>query len=403
MYLLKFLEEAHDHCIGGEEVEYRLACSGELYNRKVITADWRKSDVTRILLNDPFLIFVTSRPFDSYPQELSVRMTLNFVTEEGGAPNMRGSRIFLPDEDVIEDLCAILSLLSRRLISAVTKTRQKLDDESTPRGLPSEVPMPILGHTKVNAWRRRPVTIITGWTSQEFRSNDPPPVGVDPQALGKFLIELPGMRNAQDIVHAARQYKSALELIEERPDTAYLALVSVVESLASVALKEFEPDEAEKVKFHAPVEKRAREFGLCEAQARALALEACKGQRWLKRKFVKFCVDYCGAEQLKSPDRVFLVLEHLNPPEAEFESAVGRIYDARSKNLHVGSPFPPGIGIGMSPSIKVRDLPIDPLGRPEIPPVPWFERIVSTAAQKFLIPAGSAPFADYGDQQETMA
>ena len=220
-----------------------------------------------------------------------------------------------------------------------------------------------------------------------------PPVGVDPHALAKFLIELPGMPNAQDIVHAARLYKSALELIEDRPDTAYLALVSVVESLASLALNEFEPDEAEKVKVQRAVETRAREFGLCEAQAKALALEACKGQRWLKRKFVKFCVDYCGVAELKDPDRVFLVLEHFNPPDGEFENVLGRIYDARSKNLHAGSPFPPGIGIGMSPSIKWRDLPVDPLGRPEIPPLPWFERIVSIAARKFLIPTGPVPFA----------
>jgi hypothetical protein len=343
MYLLKFLEKAEDQCIGGEEVEYRLACSGEFHNRKVETFDWRKSDVARILLDKPFLIFVASQPFDSYPQELCVRMTLNRVTEEAGAPNARGVRRFLPDEDVIEDLCAILSLLSRRLISTVAKTRQKLDDQSTPRGLPSEVPMPILGHTKVNTWRRRPITIITGWTSQEFRSNDPPPVGVDPQVLGKFLIELPSMRNAQDVVHAARLYKSALELIEDRPDTAYLALVSVVESLASVALKDFESDEIEKIKAKASVEKRAREFGLCEAQAKALALEACKGERWLTRKFVKFCVDYCAVTELKNPDRVFLPLEHLNPPEADFENALGRIYGARSKNLHGGSPFPPAL------------------------------------------------------------
>jgi hypothetical protein len=124
-------------------------------------------------------------------------------------------------------------------------------------------------------------------------------VGVDPQALAKFLMDLPSSPNSQDIVHAARLYKSALELIDDRPGTAYLALVSVVESLASVALNEFEPDETEKVKFHAPVEKRAREFGLCDEQAKALALEACKGQSWLKRKFVKFCVDYCGAERIQ--------------------------------------------------------------------------------------------------------
>jgi hypothetical protein len=86
-------------------------------------------------------------------------------------------------------------------------------------------------------------------------------------------------------------------------------------------------------------------------------------------------------------------LEHLNPPEGEFETALRRIYRARSRNLHAGSPFPLGIGIGMSPWIKVRELRVA-LDRPEIPPIPWFERIVSMAARKFLIPAGPAPFAD---------
>jgi hypothetical protein len=312
--------------------------------------------------------------------------------------------MFLPDEDVVEDLCAVLSLLSRRLVSTVAKTREKLDPKSISPILPSDVPMPILNHTRVIAWRRRPADLITGRTSQKFKSNDPPPVGVDPEALAQFLVALPNVPNAERIVYAARLYKSALELIEDRPDTAYVALVSVVESLANMALNDFEPDEAEKVKLQAPVEKRAREFGLCEAQARALALEACKREKWLGRKFVKFCVDYCEVEGLQNPDRVFLVPEHLNPPEAEFERVLRRIYGARSTNLHVGLPFPPGIGIGMSPSIKIRDLPVDPLGRPEIPPVPWFERIVSTAARRFLIPAGPAPFADsaselgYGDR-----
>jgi hypothetical protein len=41
------------------EVEYRLACSGVLYNRRVITADWRKSDASRILLREPVELFVT--------------------------------------------------------------------------------------------------------------------------------------------------------------------------------------------------------------------------------------------------------------------------------------------------------------------------------------------------------
>ncbi len=183
-------------------------------------------------------------------------------------------------------------------------------------------------------------------------------------------------------------------MIEDRPDTAYLTLVSVVEALASIAFVHFEPDEAEKLRNKAHVLKRARDFGLDEARAKALSLEACKGDRWLTRKFIKFCAEYCPVTELKKRDDVFLVLDHLNPPEADFENALSRIYRARSKNLHVASPFPPAIGIGMSPQIKVNDMPIDPTERPEIPPVPWFERIVSIAARRFLIPTGPIPFID---------
>jgi hypothetical protein len=383
MYLLKFLEEARSRS-AGVNVEYRLACSGEFYNRKVLTHDWRKSDVTRILLEQPFPIFVASQPFDSYPQELCVRLTLNTVTEEGGSPEMRGSRTFLPDTNVIEDLCSVLTLLSRRLVSPVTKTREKYNQ--------SDIPMPILHGSKVVVWPRRAATIITSVTGQAFKSNDPPPVGVDPDALTKFLIDLPGIPNAQEIVYAARLYRSALELIEDRPDTAYLTLVSVIESLASIALGDFEPDEAEKLKNKAHVLKRARVFGLDEVQAKTLALEACKGDKWLTRKFVKFCVDFCPVTELQKPDDLFMALEHFNPPESDFENALSRIYRARSKNLHVASPFPPGIGIGMSAQVKVRDMPLDPIGRPEVPPLPWFERVVSIAGRKFLISTGPAPF-----------
>jgi hypothetical protein len=394
MYLLKFLQESRDRS-AGINVEYRLACSGEFYNRKAVTHDWRKSDVSRVLLERPFPIFVASQPFDSYPQELCVRTTLNFVTETGGSPAMRGSLTFLPDSDVIDDLCAVLTLLSRRLVSVVTKTREKYDDDAhAARWYQSEVPTPIIYGSKIVAWRRRPATVITSATGQTVESNDPPPVGVDPEALAKFLIELSDIANAQEIIHAARLYKSALELIEDRPDTAYLTLVSVVESLASIAFSNFEPDEAEKLKSKAHVLKCARDFGLDDARAKSLVLEACKGERWLTRKFIKFCVEYCPVTELKKPDDVFLVLDNWNPPEADFENALNRIYRARSKNLHAASPFPPGVGIGMSPQVSVREMPLDLTERPEIPPVAWFERIVSIAARRFLIPKGPAPFID---------
>jgi hypothetical protein len=84
MYFLKFLEKARDRsgiASDGVEVEYRLACSGELYNRKVLTADHRKGDITRVLLRSPIELFVASQPFSDYPQELCARMKIGQITE----------------------------------------------------------------------------------------------------------------------------------------------------------------------------------------------------------------------------------------------------------------------------------------------------------------------------------
>jgi len=221
MYFVKFLQTAEQQA-GGDQVEYRLVCSGELYNRNVQTYDWRKSDVTRILLEKPFSLLVASQPFDSHPQELCARFGVTWVTEEGTGETGTRSVTFLPDEDIIEDACAILTLLSRRLISPVVKTMV------TPSGGPpgqrwfgSHVPTPIVDRFKVVAWPRRPLSITTSMSGQTIEFNQPPPVGVDHKALAAFLPDLGANEKAQDIVYAARQYKTALELIEQRPDTAY--------------------------------------------------------------------------------------------------------------------------------------------------------------------------------------
>jgi hypothetical protein len=54
------------------------------------------------------------------------------------------------------------------------------------------------------------------------------------------------------------------------------------------------------------------------------------------------------------------------------------------------------VGIGTSPWIKVSQQSALLMQQADVPPVPWFERIVSLAAQKFLIEKGSiasAPFS----------
>jgi hypothetical protein len=141
-----------------------------------------------------------------------------------------------------------------------------------------------------------------------------------------------------------------LELIESRPDISYQLLISTVESLADVAFGDYEPEQSEKLATQVAVQQRARGFGLAEEQVTQLALDACKGQRWLKRKFKKFVLEFASLEELGVKDRVFLVPEHLCPPKEDVPKALGRIYDARSGNLHIASPFPKTVGIGTSPS-----------------------------------------------------
>jgi hypothetical protein len=142
-YALDFLKAGSEGGLsaGAIEVEYRLACSGALYNRNIKTGDWRKSAATRVLLRSPFELFVASHPFDDYPQELCARLVINRAIES----DQSFTRGFLPDEDVIEDLCSLLTLLSRRLITPVGKTRER--HPSGIDGLGSygeDVPIPII-------------------------------------------------------------------------------------------------------------------------------------------------------------------------------------------------------------------------------------------------------------------
>lgn len=246
-------------------------------------------------------------------------------------------------------------------------------------------------------WDRRPATIVTSMGGQRVIDNNPPPVGVDPEAFSEFLLKLPHIPRAVDVVYASRLYKTALGLIESQPDIAYQLLISTVESLADVAFGDFEPEESEKLATKQNVQQRARDFGLDEEKVKQLALDACEGQHWLKKKFKKFILDFVPLEKLATKDRVFLVPKNLCPQEEDLPKVLSQIYDARSGNLHSASPFPRSIGIGTSPMIKITQLPVGWFQQEDVPPVPWFERVVSLAARRFLIekgPVTQAPFVE---------
>ena len=400
MHVLEFLKTLQSNSMREPvEVEYRLACSGELYDRRVITADWRKSDITRVLLREPFELFVTSRPFDDYPQELCARLKLSYVAEEHDLRGFKSTSVFLPDDEIIEDLCSILSLLARRLISVVGKIRERRPERDSDLGSYGwDAPLSILKLSGFPVWRRRPITIRTGSEGQHVEIHDTPPTGVDTEALKGFLLKLPDLTAVEEIIHACRLYKTALELIESRPDITYQLLISAVETMAGVALHDYEPDEAVRASMKRPVFERARTYGLDAEPARRLALEASRGITWLRQKFKKFILDNVAPDEIDGEDPVFPWWSFLRPARQDFERVLGEIYDARSGNLHAGYPFPRWVGLGTSPTADPRNVPTLGLAPNDVPPVTWFERVVSAAARRYLVAqcrVGSEPFSDF--------
>jgi hypothetical protein len=394
MYLLKFLSR-NSGDTGLVNVEYRLACSGQFCNRRVsIHGDYRKSDASRVLLKSPLELFVVGHPFDAYPQELCLRFSLDSVSEPEGTGLESGTStvIFLPDEHIVEDFCSTMTLLSRRLVSPIVKVRERRADDGSRThdalgSYGSECPIPVLNPPDAPVWKPRPVTTITNSEGLKIVDNNPPLVGVDPWALSEFLIQFPNLPKADQVVYAARLYRTALETIELRPDIAYLLLVSTVETLANVAYEDYEPSEPEKLEARVPLRNCAQQMGLTTEQTKQLILADCKSEKWTTKKFKKFLLDFTPLHELEVDDRVFIVPSFLCPQKDDIPEALRLIYKARSDNVHVGSPFPRSIRLGTTSGIDIRALPPNwpSGGRPEIPPVTWFERVVWLAASHFVL------------------
>lgn len=389
MYVLDLLRHSNSNALescNGVAFEYRLLCSGELYNSNVITANWRKNDASRLLASEPFLLTVCSRPFNDYPQELSLRFKTTPVEERKGGT----TSIFFADEEMARDLAAILSLLLRRLITVAAKVR-----EIHPKHYNGE-PEYLLDNSVdfVNSvsrsyWGRKPATIIYGEEGiHEIIDYNPPPLGVVPHDLMNFLRALALSPYAESLILAARLYSQALRQIEREADLAYQSLISCAETIANEVLKEYQPEEADMIRVKKSVFNKAAKLGLGQEQCNALAIEACSGMTWATKKFVKFLVDNSGND-LCDKDDLFQIDPLFCPKQDELPAAIRRIYAARSGATHRGQLYPVSIAIGVGPTVSadvLRDLDFNSANTTiiPIPPVVWLERLVNSAICNFV-------------------
>jgi hypothetical protein len=390
VYVLDYLADPACERRPGDALcaDYRLLCSGSIYRRT--EGEWYKSEGARFLLDRPFLLYAASRPFEEYPLELVLRLTVARVEETStgrdGIPT--NIHILHPDEEVARDLAALLTVLCRRLITVSGKSAERFANYPYPEF--DFVPFPLATSMRKVYWPPHPADVFISFDGrQEVHYNNPIPKPLDPGALTALLLALPKLKHAESIVASARLYALGLELIGEQPDIAYQLLISSVETIANQTLPDFQPDDAAKVKHQQAVFNLAMELYLGEEKARALALAACKTERWATRKFKKFVTDNLDDFAWEDEDDLYRMPPgFLRLSREHLQEALDNIYRARSKATHAGQQFPVTASYSGGPRISVRAsmaMAVSALAGSGtlFPPVVWFERIVNTAIRTF--------------------
>jgi hypothetical protein len=394
MHVLEYLRDPgcarrpQDSCCA----DYRLLCSGIIYRET--GGEWYKSEAARFLLARPLLLYAASRPFDKYPLELVLRLTVPHVeeTEKGQFPEgmMAPVTLFYPDKEVARDLAALLTMLCRRLITVMGKSAERLADYEYPEF--ERIPQPVRSMSNVY-WPFHPAHLVIGWNSKDIEDYNPQAKPIDPGALTALLLGLPQVAHAESIVASARLYALALELIHDRQEIAYQLLVSSVETIASETLPD--PEDDEKARRMQQVSDLAKTYGLEEAKARNLAITACNVEtRWPTRKFKKFLTDNTD-DRIWEEDDLYRVPLRLLPRRENFQQTLGKIYTARSDATHSGQQFPVTASYSGRPELSTRVAMKMFSSDPVFPPVVWFERVVNVAITTYWERAVSA-FKDAG-------
>lgn len=375
------------------DAEYRLLCSGTLHHGW--PGDYSKSENARVLLYEPLLLFVVSRPFDDYPLELALHLTVPEVNDEVPTKHGKSLHIYYPDEEVVRDLAALLSLRCRRLITVAGKVSERCSDYRHPLFDRQPLPLPLATSMRRIFWRPHPLTVLTSYEGQEIQDYNPRPKQLDPSKLTELLLGLPGLPHAESLVASCRLYALALELIHERPDIAYQMLISSVETIANASLRTFQPADDLKVEHQKVVYEMAVSLGLGEETARKLAIEACRREWWATKKFKKFLIDNVPESIWEEPDELFSRMDQeLMPKREDFERSLSKIYNARSKATHEGRSFPASASYTGGPTISMPAAAGLFGAASPFPPVVWFERVVNNALCGFwerTMPSKSSP------------
>jgi hypothetical protein len=194
------------------------------------------------------------------------------------------------------------------------------------------------------------------------------------------LVEYLKPKYHQKFILAVKSYHTAIQVIEEKPDMAYLNLVSAIEVLC-------QKTEIKK-QLYKVNSKLANLIKNIEDEEFKDEIEnaVLQKERFIKQKFQKFILEHIEESFWNYEKRPQLgKIKHDDLPKL-----LNNIYDQRSKTLHNGEPFPyyiyhsPTMGSELNPSLATTVGEKKWLRKDFIPYPHFFERLVRHVLINFL-------------------
>jgi hypothetical protein len=296
-------------------------------------------------------------PWDAEPMSEGLRrsLVLRFVDHlHGGGAAARSSKAgFYHGISMPAEFCALATVLLRRRVSLGPMLR--IDDLALRVAAPSQ---------------QKHRGLISG--------------EIDAASL---IARIEDLRKLPDAYHeafilAARMYQEALAIIDDKPDLAYLLLVSSIE----VFVAKFMPRTKEE---DLPADIREALDKCTDSEARArIVKRLIELDRGISRNFATFIDAHVGdAFWSESPQ---ISVDEGRVTKEELWDLMKRVYNQRSKTLHEAEPFPPNV---LSPTNAKADIDRRPeitVGQRKwtqsqfIPYVRFFERLVQHVLMQFV-------------------
>jgi hypothetical protein len=352
----------------GSRVEFHFLSGRQLYDGTIKSADPDHSSAGEwVVFPHPpglYSVRVVTRPVYTLPQELCLSFNCFSREERIGKSVLIGP----PIEEVALEFGAVLSALVREPL--VPLGVRRLD----------EVPVVFGG----------PYGVVPSPVRRGKRDK-----GVNSVELAAMIKGLAAAEEAEDggdraVLSAAERYHAALSISGFDFSTAYLLLVSAVETLAGHHCKEerFDFDSVEKWERVGKMLDELEASGSGAAAIEAIKAELVEQEPFVWQKFHKFVAGFLPAGFWSPDDLHPSGYEFLPIPQDELKPFLRKVYDARSELVHAGTPFPGYVMLGARDLIHSREamdvLKIRDKDKRFVPPFVWFERLTHHLIDQFL-------------------